>query len=82
MQNEQPTAAVPCSLLLAALRSEIPMSTDYDLKCVSCGVRLGTVASSSIAYGDKVWTGAEAVDAYHKSNPRNVDITIKGLPNV
>ncbi len=33
------------------------MSTDYDIKCRDCGCRIEGVASSSIAYGDKLWTG-------------------------
>ncbi|GAB7525375.1 hypothetical protein [Paraburkholderia sp. 2C] len=31
------------------------MSTDYDLYCVSCKARVETVASGSIAYGNKLW---------------------------
>lgn len=38
------------------------MSTDYGLRCNRCGVTLDTVASGSIAYGDKLWRSTEKLD--------------------
>jgi hypothetical protein len=39
------------------------MSTDYDMKCVTCGKTLEMVASASIAYGNKLWCAPEKLDA-------------------
>lgn len=39
------------------------MSTDFDLKCKTCGQAVETVASSSIAYGDKLWTADTNLEA-------------------
>jgi hypothetical protein len=39
------------------------MSTDFDLRCTTCGKTLATVASSSIAYGDKLWQSPESLEA-------------------
>lgn len=39
------------------------MSTDYDLKCNTCGKTLELVASGSISYGDKLWRAPEKLDA-------------------
>mgnify|MGYP001560393378 CR=1 FL=1 len=38
------------------------MSTDYHLVCVPCQKWIETVASSSIAYGEKLWRDTQALD--------------------
>jgi hypothetical protein len=38
------------------------MSTDYSLYCSACRKELETVASGSIAYGDKLWRDKKALD--------------------
>lgn len=35
------------------------MSTDYGIRCTHCRATLEMVASGSIAYGDKLWSGPE-----------------------
>jgi len=35
------------------------MSTDYDLKCMTCGNSIETIASASISYGERLWTHPE-----------------------
>lgn len=37
------------------------MSTDYDLVCKYCNVRIKTVASGNISYGEKMWKDSEAL---------------------
>ncbi len=42
------------------------MSTDYDLKCKTCGVELEIVASGSISYGNKLWRNKDNLDALQR----------------
>lgn len=38
------------------------MSDDYDIACTACRTKVSMVASSSIAYGDKLWRDPAALD--------------------
>ncbi|MFK4444684.1 hypothetical protein ABH944_004812 [Caballeronia udeis] len=42
------------------------MSTDYDLYCTVCKKSVKCIASSSIAYGDKMWRGPGLLDEIEK----------------